>query len=202
MARGCPALINNRSLARGSSTRASSKPMPARDIEVASTLALCLLFRATMSTDHAARTLTHLAQALGETLDLSVVLDRVAHAAVDFVPGSLARIWTVDGAALSLSAEAGAVNMAPGEDRTLALGQQWAGRVASTLQPRIVVDDDGVSAATVPLVAHGQLVGVLLLATQRTHRFAADELDLLGCVAIHAGIAIHTATLFARADRR
>ncbi|HEX3176141.1 MAG TPA: GAF domain-containing protein [Methylomirabilota bacterium] len=155
-----------------------------------------------MSTDHAARTLTHLAQALGETLDLSAVLDRVAHAAVDFVPGSLARIWTVDGAALSLSAEAGAVSMAPGEDRTLALGQQWAGRVASTLEPLIVVDDDGVSAATVPLVAHGQLVGVLLLATQRTHRFAADELDLLGCVAIHAGIAIHTATLFARADRR
>ena len=155
-----------------------------------------------MSTEHAAQTLTRLAQVLTETLDLSAVLARVAEAAVDLVPGSAARIWTVDGERLALSAEAGAVPSMGAAEPSLALGEGWVGHVARTLEPLVVTDGGGASAATIPLVVRRRLVGVLLLATRHAHRFTAEELHLLGCFAVHAAIAIQTATLFARADRR
>ena len=148
-----------------------------------------------MSAEHAAQTLTRLAQVLTESLDPSAVLARVAEAAVDLVPDSAARIWTVDADRLCLSAEAGT-------PASLGLGEGWVDRVASTLEPLVVTDGSGASAATVPLVVRRRLVGVLLLATRHAHRFAAEELNLLGCFAVHAAIAIQTATLFARADRR
>ena len=148
-----------------------------------------------MSAEHAAQTLTRLAQVLTESLDPSAVLARVAEAAVDLVPDSAARIWTVDADRLCLSAEAGT-------PASLGLGEGWVDRVASTLEPLVVTEGSGASAATVPLVVRRRLVGVLLLATRHAHRFAAEELNLLGCFAVHAAIAIQTATLFARADRR
>ena len=93
-----------------------------------------------MSTEHAAQTLTRLAQVLTETLDLSAVLARVAEAAVDLVPGSAARIWTVDGERLALSAEAGAVPSMGAAEPSLALGEGWVGHVARTLEPLVVTD--------------------------------------------------------------
>jgi signal transduction histidine kinase/ActR/RegA family two-component response regulator len=155
-----------------------------------------------MSTEHAAQTLTRLAQVLTETLDVSEVLARVAEAAVDLVPHSAARIWTMDGDRVALSAEAGVLPAAALEEPSLALGEGWVGHVARTLEPLVGTDGGGASAATIPLVVRRRLVGVLLLATGRAHRFAAEELNLLGCFAVHAAIAIQTATLFARADRR
>jgi signal transduction histidine kinase len=156
-----------------------------------------------MSTEHAAQTLTRLAQVLTETLDLSAVLARVAEATVDLVPDSAARIWTVAGDELQLSAAAGVLDAAHADRATLAIGEGWAGHVARSLEP-LVVDDAGAgsSAATIPLVVRRRLVGVLVVVTRRRHRFAAEELDLLACFGVHAAIAIQTATLFTRADRR
>jgi signal transduction histidine kinase len=155
-----------------------------------------------MSTEDAAQTLTRLAQVLTETLDLSAVLARVAEAAVDLVPDSAARIWTVDSEQLRLNAEAGVLEGERADRARLAIGEGWAGHVAKTLQPLVVADHSGASAATIPLVVHRRLVGVLLVLTRRPHRFAAEELNLLGCFGVHAAIAIQNATLFTRADRR
>jgi signal transduction histidine kinase len=154
-----------------------------------------------MSTEHAAQTLTRLAQALTETLDLSAVLGRVAEAAVDLVPDSAARIWTVEGDRLCLSAEAGVLDGARTDRTALDIGEGWAGRAATTLEP-LIVNDGGASAAAIPLLVRRRLVGVLVVVTRGPHRFAADELNLLGCFGVHAAIAIQSATLFTRADRR
>jgi signal transduction histidine kinase len=154
-----------------------------------------------MTTEHAAQTLTRLAQVLTETLDLSAVLARVAEAAVDLVPDSAARIWTVEDERLSLSAEAGALPGAGAERTTQGIGEGWARHVAGTLEP-LVVDDAGASAAAIPLLLRRRLVAVLVVMTRRPHRFAAEELTLLGCFGVHAAIAIQDATLFTRADRR
>jgi signal transduction histidine kinase/ActR/RegA family two-component response regulator len=156
-----------------------------------------------MNTEHAAQRLRRLAQALTETLDLCAVLGRVAEAAVDLVPDSAARIWTVEGEALRLRAAAGVLDGVHTDRTTLVLGEGWAGHVARTLEP-LVVDEagGGASAATIPLVVRRRLVGVLVVVTRRRHRFAAGELNLLACFGVHAAVAIQIATLFTRSDRR
>src|SRR5687767_1234585 len=164
-------------------------------------MALRLLVARAMSTEHAAQTLTRLAQVLTESLDLSAVLHRVAEAAVDLVPDSAARIWTVEDDRLRLSAEAGVLAAAHADRAALAIGEHWADGVARTLEP-LVINDDGAAAAAIPLLLRRKLVGVLVLVTRGPHRFAADELNLLGCFGVHAAIAIQNATLFTHADRR
>jgi GAF domain-containing protein len=155
-----------------------------------------------MSTEHAAQTLTRLAQALTETLDLAAVLTRVAEAAVDLVPDSAARIWTVEGGRLRLSAEAGVLR-GPRTDRTaLEIAEGWARDVATTQDPLVINDDDGAAAAAIPLLVRRRLVGVLVVVTRAPHRFAAEELNLLDCFGVHAAIAIESATMFTHADRR
>jgi signal transduction histidine kinase len=151
-----------------------------------------------MSTDD---TLTRLAQVLTETLDVPVVLARVAQAAVELVPESAARIWTIEGEQLRLSAEAGVLETEAAAVAGLALGEGWVNRVAGTLEP-LAVEDAGVWAAVIPLVVRNRLVGALVVVTRRPHRFAADELGLLGGFGVQAAIAIHSATLLTRADHR
>src|SRR5688572_5553408 len=154
-----------------------------------------------MSTEHAAQTLTRLTQVLTETLDLSAVLTRVAEAAVDLVPDSGARIWTVEDDRLCLSAEAGTRAHGRNDGAALEFGVGWAARVAAS-QELLVASEDGASAAAIPLLLRRRLVGVLVVATRGRHRFAAEELDLLGSFGVHAAIAIQNAMLFTRADRR
>jgi signal transduction histidine kinase len=154
-----------------------------------------------MSTEHAAQTLTRLTQVLTETLDLSAVLTRVAEAAVDLVPDSAARIWTVEDDRLCLSAEAGTRAHGRNDGAALEFGVGWAARAAAT-QELLVASEDGASAAAIPLLLRRRLVGVLVVATRGRHRFAAEELDLLGSFGVHAAIAIQNAMLFTRADRR
>jgi len=154
-----------------------------------------------MSSEHAAQTLTRLTQVLSETLDLSAVLTRVAEAAVDLVPDSAARIWTVEDDRLCLSAEAGMRTHERNDGAALEFGVGWAARVAAT-QELLVANADGGSAAAIPLLLRRRLVGVLVVATRGRHRFAAEELDLLGSFGVHAAIAIQNAMLFTRADRR
>jgi signal transduction histidine kinase len=161
----------------------------------------CFLLRSVSTTTGAAQTLTRLAQILSETLDLSAVLGRVAEAALDLVPDSAARIWTVEDGRLCRSAGAGMLEPSGAERAGLAVGDGWARRVVTTLEP-VIVDDAAVSAAAIPLLVQRRLVGVLVLATRGPHRFAADELSFLDCFGVHAAIAIQTATLFARAERR
>ncbi|HEY7519753.1 MAG TPA: GAF domain-containing protein [Methylomirabilota bacterium] len=147
-----------------------------------------------MSRDPAAQTLTRLAEVLTDTLDLPAVLAHVARTAVDLVPESAARIWTFEGEDVRLSAEVGAVALPEA-------GADWARRVSRTLKP-VVVEEAGVSAAAIPLVVRQRLVGALVVFTPPRHRFTAEELDLLGCVGVHAAIALHSAMLVTRADRR
>src|SRR5688572_32663255 len=164
-------------------------------------MALRLLVCPRMRTDHAAQTLTRLAQLLTETLDVSSVLACVAQAAVDLIPDSAARIWAIDGEEARLSAEAGADDTGRTGLAALKSGEEWASRVVRTLEP-VVVDEGGASAAAIPLVVRRRLVGVLVVVTRRPHELAAGELDLLGSLGVHAAVAIHSAMLFTRADRR
>jgi signal transduction histidine kinase/ActR/RegA family two-component response regulator len=155
---------------------------------------------------------TRLAQAVTESLEISEVLHRVAQAAIDLVPGSVARIWVAEREQLVLRSEAGTGGSARGETTTLQFGEGLAGHVAATRQALVVdnVPADArvvnqewmrqrrcVSAVNVPLVVRGGLVGVLVVMTRRRHRFSARELRVLTAFGTHAAIALENARLFA-----
>lgn len=163
-------------------------------------------------------TLTELAHAVTGTLDLLEVLDRVVHAAIDLEPGFAARIWVIEHAWLTLRAEAGLRGRDRSAQKTrLAFGEGLTGHVANTRQP-LVVDDvladprtvnvdwmrqEGfVSAASLPLLAGNELVGVLTLLARDRHRFTAEEMEILSAFGAQAAIAVHNARLFAETDRR
>src|SRR6266566_1733555 len=82
-------------------------------------------------------TLASLAHAVTESLELSEVLDRVAHAATELLPDSSARIWVMEGERLVLRAEHGP-HGAPqsGFKGALAVGEGLTGRVAATGRTR------------------------------------------------------------------
>ena len=171
-----------------------------------------------MTAEGTVQRLIRLTQALTETLDLPAVLRRVAEATIEFVPDSASRIWTIDGNALTLAAEAG--RLSPDDDTgrtTLALGEGWVGHVALVGEP-LVVDDIAsdargvnrqwmqrqrfVSAVTVPLRVNRETAGALVVLTRTPHRFSRGELDLLTGFAAHAATALRNATLFTEAERR
>jgi signal transduction histidine kinase/ActR/RegA family two-component response regulator len=163
-------------------------------------------------------TLTDLAHAVTSTLDLSEVLHRVIHAAMDLEPGFAAGMWVVEDAWLVLRAEAGLRDPdRTGRKTRLAFDEGLTGHVASTREPLVVYDvladprtlnvdwlrrEEFVSAAFLPLLARRELVGVLTLLTRHRHRFAPAEMEVLSAFGAQAAIAVHNARLFADTDRR
>jgi signal transduction histidine kinase len=94
------------------------------------------------------------------------------------------------------------------------IGKGFAGRVAAGRQPVILDDVDhadvlnpilrekGIkSMLGVPLLVHGQSIGVLHVGTLHHHHFDADDVDLLQLAADRAAIAIEHARLY-EAERR
>jgi signal transduction histidine kinase/ActR/RegA family two-component response regulator len=160
--------------------------------------------------------LAELAEAIAGSLQLSEVLDRVARAATELLPGSAARIWVVERSILVLRAEAGTEGLPQRGDKTaLAFGEGWAGHVATTQQPLIVEDiasdarlvnrqwmaEHGyASSVAIPLIIRGNLVGVLVFMTRARHHFTAVEVTTLKGFGTHAAIAIHSAQLYAEAQ--
>src|SRR5437660_1030430 len=104
-------------------------------------------------------TLASLAHAVTESLELSEVLDRVAHAATELLPDSSARIWVMEGERLVLRAEHGP-HGAPqsGFKGALAVGEGLTGRVAATGEILIVEDvADEPQAVMTQLRAEGKI---------------------------------------------
>jgi two-component system cell cycle sensor histidine kinase/response regulator CckA len=163
-------------------------------------------------------TVTRLAQAVTESLELAEVLHRVAEAATEIVPKSAARIWVAERNRLVLRSEAGTGGPPHGGRKTtLTFGEGMAGHVAVTQQPLIIDDlrsearvvnrewmrrQRCVSAVNMPLIVRGDLVGVLVLMTQRRHRFSRQQVRLLTAFGTHAAIAIQNAGLYAEAQHR
>ncbi len=163
-------------------------------------------------------TLTRLGQAVTGTLKLADVLDGVARAATDLLPGSSARIWVVEEDRLVLRSEAGTHGPPwSGRKTEFALGEGVTGHAAVTREPLVVEDvladprtvnvewmrqEGYASMASVPLIVHDRLVGVLSLLTRHHHRFSPEEIKLLSSFGTYAAIAIQNARLYAETDRR
>src|SRR5712691_10283744 len=161
-------------------------------------------------------TLATLAHAVNESLELSEVLDRVAHAATELLLDSSARIWVMEGERLELGGEHGPHGVPQsGFKGALAVGEGLTGRVAATGEVLIVAnvaDDSGtinrdwmrqqgyVSFIGIPLLVRGRLLSVLALLTRHRHDFDGEQVALLTAFGSHAAIAVEHARLYKEAE--
>ena len=157
-------------------------------------------------------TLTRLAQTLTATLSLDEIFQRLAGAAVELFDSSVARLWLVDedGAHVSLAAAAGTASSVEGI-RRFRVGEGLVGAALATKRPVTVADVLGdprtknteriraegtVSVAIVPLLLGERVLGALSIGLREAHAYTAEEVSVLGSLALHAVNAIHNARLF------
>ncbi len=162
--------------------------------------------------------LLRLVESITASPDLDQVLRRVVRSATSLVNDSLATFWILEGSRLVAWARAGVRNRTRVTGRTeFALGEGLVGHAAlerrTLLVPDVLADQrtvdrayfaaSGMAAcAAVPLVSHGQLVGVLALVARRAEDLGATEVQMLTAFGAHAAIAIESAQLYADAERR
>ena len=157
-------------------------------------------------------TLTRLAQTLTATLSVDEVFRGVVDAGVELFGSSVARLWLVDddGEHASLCAEAGATSAVEGI-RRFRLGEGLVGAAMARRSPVTVTDvlrdprtrnaeriraEGTVSVAIVPLLLGDRVLGALSIGVREPHGYTAEELSVLGSLALHAANAIHNARLF------
>ena len=162
--------------------------------------------------------LLRLVESITASPDLAQVLRRVVRSATGLVNDSLATFWILEGSRLVAWARAGVRDDTRGTGRTeFALGEGLVGHAALErrilLVPDVLADQrtvdrayfaaSGMAAcAAIPLVSHGQLVGVLALVARRPEDLGATEVQMLTAFGAHAAIAIESAQLYADAERR
>jgi GAF domain-containing protein len=134
------------------------------------------------------------------------------------VNNSLATFWILEGSRLVAWARAGVRDQTRVTGRTeFALGEGLVGHAAlerrTLLVPDVLADQRTIdrayfaaagmaACAAIPLVSHGQLVGVLALVARRAEDLGATEVQMLTAFGAHAAIAIESAQLYADAERR
>jgi nitrate/nitrite-specific signal transduction histidine kinase len=98
----------------------------------------------------------------------------------------------------------------------LKVGEGFTGRVIQTGEPLIVRDlsvdqrltrsvvqkRDFHSAAVVPLVSRGNVLGTLFVITRQYHEFPSQEIELLASIGHQVGVAVENARLFTQAEGR
>ena len=161
--------------------------------------------------------LLRLVESITASPDLDQVLHRVVQSAVSLVDDSHSSLWIVQGARLMKRAEAGRHRSTIPRRTEVEIGEGVIGRAALERRTLVVPDvqaearhlcreyywaESLVASAATPLVSHGQLVGVLVLATRCTGALGAPEIEMLTAFAGHAAIAIESARLYADAERR
>src|SRR5438552_16674265 len=140
-------------------------------------------------------TLASLAHAVTESLELSEVLDPVAHAATELLPDSSARIWVMEGERLVLRAEHGP-HGAPqsGFKGALAVGKGLTGRVAATGEI-LIVENVAVDPGTIncewmrqqgyvsfidnALTSRSRILSVLVLLMLHRHVLDSEQVALV-----------------------
>ena len=161
--------------------------------------------------------LLRLVESITVSPDLDKVLDRVVQSAASLVEDSHSSLWIVQGSRLVQRAEAGRRLSTVSKRTEMNIGEGIAGH--AVLERRTLVIDDVqaderhvcrdyyraeklVTSASTPLISHGRLVGVLILAARRAGALGPDEIEMLTALAGHAAIAIESARLYTDAERR
>jgi two-component system NtrC family sensor kinase len=152
--------------------------------------------------------LQELSYILSESLHLDRIIDQVVKYAVRFLDarGALVALQGDGGAPIHVAAADGTLTALKGE----AIREDDAGLIARSMgreRFELVRDSSGgptvlmrdlvaSSAASVPLRAHGVVVGTLVVTDPRGGAFAPEDIRLLSTVATHAAVVIANARFF------
>jgi GAF domain-containing protein len=165
------------------------------------------------------RALAALNHIVSSSLDTDRVLERIAEAAADLLGAPFVAMWTADEAAGVLERRVLASSTAQVSHplTTLAFGEGIVGAVAATRETINVADifTDGRGVAVewftahglrsclgLPIMFQGALQGVIALFGRTPFDLTQDDRDLLASFVGHAGVAIHNARVYQRADAR
>ncbi|MBI1737063.1 MAG: GAF domain-containing protein [Candidatus Rokubacteria bacterium] len=165
------------------------------------------------------RALAAVNQIVSSSLDTDRVLERIAEAAADLLGAPFVAMWTADEGSRVLDRRvlASATAHASHPLTTLRFGEGIVGAVAETREPLnvrdIFTDGRGVavewfeahglrSCLGLPIVFQGSLEGVIALFGRTAFALTQDDRDLLASFVGHAGVAIHNARVYQRADAR
>jgi PAS domain S-box-containing protein len=157
-------------------------------------------------------TFTAFSAALSQSLEVSQVIHTGVNMVMEALRVEVVLIFTLDeekGELKLVSLEGLSRNVAEAIDR-IKIGEGFSGRVAETGQPmmvddisedprlsRLIVRDEKLKAsAIVPLVARGRIVGTLSVATRRSRKFEAAEIELLAAVGNQIGVAMENSRLY------
>jgi PAS domain S-box-containing protein len=176
------------------------------------------LFEKTQERLHRLTTLKTIDLAITSTVDLKVILDILIDQVVNQLGVDAASIWLFDPITQLLEYRAGSgFSNAQFTNYRLRLGESHAGRVALERKREIVNNLDEISDSmtefykklgerfssfiAIPLIAKGQVKGVLEIFTKRLLVADAEWLEFLDSLGGQAAIALDNATMFDRLQR-
>jgi sigma-B regulation protein RsbU (phosphoserine phosphatase) len=156
-----------------------------------------------MRTDERLRRLAAVTDATLSRLDASDLLDELLERVRDLLDADTAAILLIDPHSRQLVATAAkGLEEEVRRGLRIAIGRGFAGRVAETRRPVVIADvtpadvvnplliEKGIrSLLGVPIIATGEVLGVLHVGTLKPREFTAEEVELLELAADRAGVA-------------
>jgi PAS domain S-box-containing protein len=151
----------------------------------------------------------------------AALVNRTLDAILDDLTARVRGVLEADGVTIFLTNDLGALEVAasteraePGERQPIEVGAGFAGGVAAAREPRLAQDPDptdvmdpGIrriepdSLIGVPLLAEGEVTGVLVVAACAPRRFTQEDLALLRLAADRVALAIDHARVYEREHR-
>lgn len=148
---------------------------------------------------------------LSQSLDLEQVLQTTIDMVMDIMHVDVVLVFSLaeDRESLKLISYTGVQEKSAENLDGMRLGENPCGRVAETGEPFFINDlerdpdlsrlhtleDDLKAELSVPLLAHGEIVGTLCVATRSKNRLRESDIELLSALGKLIGIAIHNARL-------
>jgi len=156
--------------------------------------------------------LSTIASTVSHTLDLEELLRLALVTTLDLVSADIGTIFLRDERGDGHELQPGPqVGLEEADARSICQDPQWAREVLETGQPLFIdgADVEQVvalagfrSLAFVPLIAHGEVRGVLMLACRQTHICDGEIRSLLLAIGQQIGVAVENARLFARTQHQ
>ncbi|MFV9504365.1 MAG: GAF domain-containing protein [Oscillochloridaceae bacterium umkhey_bin13] len=165
----------------------------------------------------ALETLLNAASLLSSLLRPNEVLDKLMELVKRRFDVTTVALWTITSDQMLIPAALDGIPRERGSTMRVPVGQGLTGRVAAAGKPIMITDvnetggslypayqrdNNLISFMGVPVVYHGQIVGVLSVMTSSRRQFTADEQELLIGLADQAATALETAKLFQEREQR
>ena len=185
--------------------------------EAASAINNAYLFTELQRHDKTLQALYDIGTAVGQSLDLNNIFNEALTKTIRITETDVGGIYLLDenGKTLTLQTHFGISDEFAGTMSKIRVGQGVTGIVAKSGKPETttaskypssellptILKEGLVSIASTPLKAKGKVVGVMTLAYRKFRHFSHDDMELLGSIGNHVGVAIENSRLFNEVEK-